>query len=697
MTRSLPLLLSRSLLALAALPLSLTAQTAATPADVTFTSLTTLRPAGEDVSSADGTTGWPGARYPTSPPLYGVRPGATTGTLYGGFLGQGPLPTRHSIYTAVGLYSLGAGVGVYSRLAYVDGSNLFGRISSTPVRTSDGALYAVMTSEYGRPRVLRGTEQVGGDPAYSTLVGQGLLIRTDFDGTYPGAVAATVGQLRTPNGALIVDAQDNLYGVDRGPADNGRIFKLSTRTGTLTTLVEFPAGPGGRRQVVNDIVFGTDGKIYGVSGYVRGLDGHPDTPREQSTPTGTIFRIDPADPASLAVLHTFTLAEGEINVEDNASSDGWLLYPSGKPLPTGEGGNATLTNIGSGQQSGLSSLIDGGDGYLYGATSVGSCNVYATATNTTIALRRLNRDSPLCGFRRWVEGANSVYARPYPYHDAPKPYGQVYRIPKAGGALQILHSFSETDGATPRGPLAIGSDGAIYGTTMGGGPNVSCTSDSDAGTQVGCGTIFRIKRSAIAVDAQGVVTQGGFEQVHAFSGNDGNIPQGLRAGADGRLYGVTSRGGSYKDSAGKVIPTSFGTVFQLAPANAEVPPAAASLVAAPVQIKAGETTTLTWTTENTGNCTATSTGNDWRGAVPAFGSVTLTPPAGTYRYTLTCNVAGTASGAQVSATTTVYVSTPATAEDGNAVQYGNGGGGAIPPLLLAPIALAALALRRRKP
>src|SRR6218665_1524416 len=114
-----PTLLPRFLLPLAGLALLSGAAHAQTPATgATLTSLVSLRPSGEDVTSPDGTTGWPGARYPTAPPLYAIRPGTTQGHLYGGFMGGGLLNGRVWSYTATGLFSMFAGVSVYERLAY---------------------------------------------------------------------------------------------------------------------------------------------------------------------------------------------------------------------------------------------------------------------------------------------------------------------------------------------------------------------------------------------------------------------------------------------------------------------------------------------------------------------------------------------------------------------------------------------------
>lgn len=660
--------------------------------DARLTMLTSLRPAGDDVTTPDGTIGWPGARYPTSPPLYAVRPGSSAGYLFGGFNGGGPSVLSSQMYTAFGMYTMRAGVSVYERVAYNPANDLHGRISGTPVRASDGSLYAVMTTINGQKNA--GKNQPS-DISYSPAVGLGVIVRTDYDGANSALVQGTRGQLYSPNGALVIDAQDNLYGIDKGPKGQGRVFKIDIASGKVSTLHEFAAGPSGMRQTANDLILGKDGVLYGVTAYNRGLPLAPSTPTAATTPTGTLYRINAADGSGFAVLHTFTLAEGEINIHDNANSEGFVLYPSGIPYEAGvtAGGDVTNRTMGSGQEHSLSSLIDGGDGYLYGGTSVGDCYVHANSSITGTWIKSISRDNPSCGSRKWAPSTTLSYIKDLPYYDGPKPYGVLYRLAKAGGPLQILHTFSNADGATPRGPMALGSDGAIYGTTMSGGANLCTPSSAAANSEVGCGTVYRIRPANIVVNGEGQVTQGGFELVHSFSGTDGRKPVGLRAGADGRLYGATAMGGHYLNSAGQVVPTDFGTVFQLAVASSETPIADASLVASAGEIKSGESVSLTWITSNAEQCSAASTAGDWTGAVAPQGSVELRPDRGTYRYTLTCAVAGSSGGAQVSASTVVYVSTPATAEDGNLVSYGNGGGGPLSVWLLAP--LAGLALQRR--
>jgi uncharacterized repeat protein (TIGR03803 family) len=101
--------------------------------------------------------------------------------------------------------------------------------------------------------------------------------------------------------------------------------------------------------------------------------------------------------------------------------------------------------------------------------------------------------------------------------------GTVFEI-SPGGAFTSRHSFTNYDGSDPRGGLAQGSDGNLYGTTAAGGffgPG-------------GLGTVFRMTPS-------GVITT-----IHSFDIGGGGIgPEGdLIEGRDGDFYGTTAGGGA---------------------------------------------------------------------------------------------------------------------------------------------------------
>jgi len=81
--------------------------------------------------------------------------------------------------------------------------------------------------------------------------------------------------------------------------------------------------------------------------------------------------------------------------------------------------------------------------------------------------------------------------------------------------------FQDVRGFSPQGSPILGSDGNLYGTTSAGG-------------FFGKGTVFRVNQ-----DGTGLAT------LKSFAGEDGNDPvAGLVEASDGRLYGVTQRGGT---------------------------------------------------------------------------------------------------------------------------------------------------------
>jgi uncharacterized repeat protein (TIGR03803 family) len=144
----------------------------------------------------------------------------------------------------------------------------------------------------------------------------------------------------------------------------------------------------------------------------------------------------------------------------------------------------------------LGPLLEGSDGALYGTTALGG---------------------PSNFFYTW--GA-----------------GTIFKLNKDGSGYSILRSFtgSPGEGARPL-PLREGTDGVLYGTTLGGGT-----------TATGVGTIFRINKDG-----------GDYRIVHFFSsGSDGDYPSLLREGIDGGFYGITS---FYND----IYPYSGGTIFRL--------------------------------------------------------------------------------------------------------------------------------------
>jgi uncharacterized repeat protein (TIGR03803 family) len=114
--------------------------------------------------------------------------------------------------------------------------------------------------------------------------------------------------------------------------------------------------------------------------------------------------------------------------------------------------------------------------------------------------------------------------------------GTVFRLVPSAGAwmVETLHEFDPpTDGASPYSNVVFGSDGALYGTTVSGGPQSG-------------GTAFRLAQSG---------TSWTLQVIHEFTAPTGSGAYGrLALGTDGALYGTTYIGG----------PGNMGTVYRLA-------------------------------------------------------------------------------------------------------------------------------------
>ena len=135
--------------------------------------------------------------------------------------------------------------------------------------------------------------------------------------------------------------------------------------------------------------------------------------------------------------------------------------------------------------------------------------------------------------------------------------GTVFELSPAGGGwtLTKLYNFTGgTDGYYPNAPLAIGPDGALYGTTEYGG---------DASSKQGYGTVFKL--TPPTTDC-GISCPWTHTILYAFTnGGDGAYPGtgALTFDSAGNLYGTTEGGGLSRAACAAVEVGRCGAVYKL--------------------------------------------------------------------------------------------------------------------------------------
>jgi uncharacterized repeat protein (TIGR03803 family) len=186
-------------------------------------------------------------------------------------------------------------------------------------------------------------------------------------------------------------------------------------------------------------------------------------------------------------------------------------------------------------------LVVGPDGALYGSTYSGGTNVYygtlfRLGTNGTFTKLHdfdgNDGERPSVAMVMGPDGALYGSTPSGGITNGGWAGGTLFRL-ETNGTFTKLHVFNFADGTDPLAALVVGPDGALYGSTSGGGTN---------GYGFGNGTLFRLE------------TNGAFTKLHDFNGADGAIPSAaLVVGPDGALYGSTQSGGNSGD----------GTLFRL--------------------------------------------------------------------------------------------------------------------------------------
>lgn len=287
---------------------------------------------------------------------------------------------------------------------------------------------------------------------------------------------------------LIVSGLGNSYplvGITRnGGNGSGTIFKMNTDGTGFNIEKNFMASAFNSPQ--GGLIKASNGKLYGMI-YGGGVPAN-----------GVVFSINP-DGTEYAIIHNFSFTDGQ------------------RPF-----GN----------------VMEASNGYLYGMT-------YDGGANNTGVLFRIQKDGSEFSKLHEFPGAGENGYHPLgglieadngdlygmTNEGGAGAYGVLFTIKKDGADFTILHEFSTSTGASPRGDLLQGPDGYLYGLASKGGI-------------ANLGVLFKIKTDGTE-----------YTKLVEFDGPlKGSTPGASLILADnGKLYGVTQLGGSHQ----------YGTLFSV--------------------------------------------------------------------------------------------------------------------------------------
>jgi uncharacterized repeat protein (TIGR03803 family) len=267
------------------------------------------------------------------------------------------------------------------------------------------------------------------------------------DGAYPPAVPAPTLNNGTLYGATEFGGFANSTTCQTGC---GTAFGFDLAAGTLQTVHTFSGGAdsGGP---YNGVVFDTGGNLYGD---VEGGDGG-----REGEPANLVYELTP--PPQGQTDWTFTALHPSSGGDDEIRSS----------LVVDKAGNL----YGMTKQGALFELTPP----TYAETTLYTfANGAAGVDQTGFTMQNLPDGGPvLYGITRQGGGPNNA--------------GTVFKFDPATRTLTTLHTFTGgADGAAPLAPVVLDANGVLYGTTTTGGNLTNCP--AVGGFPPGCGTVFKL-------------------------------------------------------------------------------------------------------------------------------------------------------------------------------------------------------------
>jgi uncharacterized repeat protein (TIGR03803 family) len=279
--------------------------------------------------------------------------------------------------------------------------------------------------------------------------------------------------------------------------------------------------------------------------------------------------------AAVATLHTFAGPEGETPAAPLVQGADGLLYGAaahggdfsvlapdggGTIFRTDVAGDLTTVHLFNGLDGAVpTGVVQGRDGMLYGTTTYGGAPATSSLAPGNGTIFRLSPSGDFSTLFVFPGGERGFRPGPLTQGSDGALYGTavggqtlyallpgvVYRFDPATREYRLLHTFVISDGRDPTGRLFEAADGFLYGTTNEGGPS-------------NAGVVYKVSAT------------GSFAVVHAFGVNEGSQPKaGVFQASDGFFYGTLEQGGYggkvfRMDAAGNLV-----TLFSFGPYSAD--------------------------------------------------------------------------------------------------------------------------------
>jgi hypothetical protein len=354
-----------------------------------------------------------------------------------------------------------------------------------------------------------------------------------------------------PQARLTMDSAGNLYGTAAGGGSEGggTAFKLSQKNGNWTFALLYSFYQSGSDAAApRAVVLAPDGSLYGSSRSGGGIG------------MGTLFRLQPpatfcpsvSCPWDETVVYRFQghgdgcdphdiVFDSSGNIVGAASDDvcgAWgTVYEF---TPSGGGGTETVLYSFTGHEGALpnSGLFIDTAGNMYGTTEFSGGSGFSYYDFGSV-------------YQLAPSGSGWTFATLYSftnntggaYPEGINNAGTLFQLmPGSGGwAFNLLFTFSAGYPCGPPAPLAMDSQGNLYGVT-------SCAG------QFGYGNVFELTPSGNGWT---------YSDLHDFtSGSDGAGPAAaVIVASNGNIYGTTSTGGSHGGDCG----TGCGVVWEITP------------------------------------------------------------------------------------------------------------------------------------